>query len=139
MERNSPRRPQLLPAGLILNEPVITLVEGSGMRRMAFSIFDRHHIKPRIIMELNRHETAVRLAASGMGLVTTPSITSIRLGIEDCLAYFTLDNPVISRQIIIAYKRGNLLSSESGQIIALIQQLIRDTPQLTVKIEEIIE
>lgn len=139
LAHNSPRTPQMLLPAMILNEPFITLVEGSGMRRMALSIFDRHHLNPNFILELNRHETAVRLAASGIGLVVTPSITPIRLGIEGSLIYFTLDNPVISRQIIIAYKRGTLLSPEAGQIIALTQQLIRDLPQLTVQIERIIE
>ena len=138
LARNSPYTPTLLSSSLIINEKFLILAKGGGMNRIAHSIFERHRIHPRIVMELHRHETCVRLAAEGLGLVVTPIKTPLRLGIEDQLLYFTLDDPVICRDHVLAYKRGKILSPEAQKLIQLTSTLTQRVPDLVPSIREIL-
>lgn len=137
MSQNSPYTPTLLPSSFIINEKFIILSQGGGMNRIAHSIFERHRIHPRIVMELHRHETCVRLAAEGLGLVITPVKTPLRLGIEDQFIYFTLDDPVVYRDHVLAYKRGNILSPETQKFIQLASSLTKRVPSLVPAIQSV--
>jgi len=133
LEDNTPQTPYLIPGNLLNQQSFLFVIPGSGMRRIAEYLFERHGIKYNISRELYRHETAVKLSAVGQGFVVTPCITPIRLGIIQQMAYFSLDNPVLTRKIIVAYNKNTVLSSTARNFINLTKQIIDSTPQLSVK------
>lgn len=132
LEDNTPQTPYLIPGNLLNQQSFLFVIPGSGMRRIAEYLFERHGIKYSISRELYRHETAVKLSAAGQGFVVTPCITPVRLGIIQQMAYFSLDNPVLSRKIIIAYSKDMVLSPAAKNFINLTKEIIACTPELAV-------
>ncbi|MBR1672345.1 MAG: LysR family transcriptional regulator [Fretibacterium sp.] len=57
------------------NEPFILLKHGHGMRYALDVLFDYNGYKPKIVMETTNNETALGLAAAGMGLAVVPFMT----------------------------------------------------------------
>ena len=138
LSRNSPWTPQLLSPQLLKNETFVALTEGSGLRRLLNAAFVRHHLHPVIAMELQRNETAVRLAAEGVGIVLTPVKTAVRLNLEQKLAFFTLDDPVISRSMVAAYRKDTPPSPMLQKIIDIARKTACENPTLVDRVRQVI-
>lgn len=91
---------------------------------------EKHGISPRVIFQTVRHETALRLASSGMGMTFTTTKAPQRVQLLNPMAYFSLDDPVISRQIVAQRKTSVPLSPLGQQFLTLYRKLINTIPAL---------
>ncbi|MBS6645800.1 MAG: LysR family transcriptional regulator [Clostridiaceae bacterium] len=133
LSQNSPWTPYLIPARLLNNQNFLVVAPGSGMRRITEYLLERHGIKYNIKRELYRHETVVRLVSVGDGLAVCPCVTPIRLAIPDKFACFSLDNPVLTRKLIFAYRKNKILTPPIINFINLTKEIIANTPELVVR------
>lgn len=138
LSQNSPWTPYLIPANLLNFQDFLLVAPGSGMRRIAEYLLERHGIKYNVHRELYRHETVVRLVAVGDGMAVCPCITPIRLGITDQFAFFSLDKPVLTRKLIVAYRKNRVLTPPILHFIELAKNVIKTNPELTVRNVQVI-
>jgi DNA-binding transcriptional LysR family regulator len=136
---NSPITPHLIYPELLEHQPFITLTESQGMYRTAMQIFERHGIKPNIIMKIKSNETAFRLVTAGLGMMFAPMPTCLYASPIQTPVYFTLENPIFCRKVIVAYRKGDCLSANAIKIIEIIRDLSKRSPELQLlKPEEIL-
>ncbi|PNV59641.1 hypothetical protein C0033_12805 [Clostridium sp. chh4-2] len=133
LSQNSPWTPYLISEKLLNNQDFLIVAPGSGMRRITEYLLERHGIKYNIHRELYRHETVVRLVSVGDGLAVSPCVTPIRLGIPDKVACFSLDNPVLTRKLVVAYRKNRILTPPLINFINLTKRVIETTPELIVR------
>ena len=92
-------------------EKFILTKQGSGaLRRVIDQLFSDYSIKPDIILETTNIENAFRLATRGVGLTFIPEVI---LPITDVSRsnIYTIGKPLIKYNVIIAYKKGEVLSA----------------------------
>ena len=128
--RNTLPSPYLIPAQLLKGQNFIALKKGTGIRRISEYLFERYGLEYTFSREFLRHETTVRLAAEGVGLVITPAHTVTRTGTAGRLAFFSLDQPVLCRKIVFAHLKSRGVSSHGRFLIQLAKDLTVRIPGL---------
>ena len=127
---NTVSSPYLISPKILEDQLFVALKNGTGLRRISEYLFERHGIPYNCSREFLRHETAVRLASEGVGLVVTPAQTTIRTGTSEKMAFFSLDQPVLNRKIIFAYLTSRGISTHGRRLVELTKMLSRQYPVL---------
>ncbi|SET50688.1 LysR family transcriptional regulator [Paenibacillus sp. NFR01] len=99
------------------DEPFIVLKEGQGFRKMTMDLCREAGFVPRIVFESNNMETVQSLVATGMGVTLTPHFIARAPRSEFVPVYLPLAEPVPSRTLVIAYRRGRYLSKAANAFI----------------------
>ena len=123
----------IMTAVFILLQFVITAAHKEKMRIIAEYLLERHGVKYNLKREIYRHETIVKLVAEGDGMAISPCLTPKRLNIQDKFAYFSLDNPVLTRKLVIAYRKNRFLTPPMLNFIQLTREVLDAHPVLAVK------
>lgn len=92
------------------DEPFIVLKEGQGFRKMTVELCRDAGFEPRIVFESNNMETVQSLVATGMGVTLVPHFIARAPRSEFVPVYLPLAEPVPSRTLVVAYRRGRYLS-----------------------------
>lgn len=92
------------------DEPFIVLKEGQGFRKITVELCREAGFEPRIVFESNNMETVQSLVATGMGVTLVPHFIARAPRSEFVPVYLTLAEPVPSRTLVVAYRRGRYLS-----------------------------
>ncbi|KWX79655.1 transcriptional regulator [Paenibacillus riograndensis] len=92
------------------DEPFIVLKEGQGFRKMTVELCHAAGFEPRIVFESNNMETVQSLVATGMGVTLVPHFIARAPRSEFVPVYLPLADPVPSRTLVVAYRRGRYLS-----------------------------
>jgi len=129
LSQNSPFTPYYLEPERLNGQDMITLVKEQGMGRIAYHFFERHGIRPNIVMTLKNNSTALRMASAGLGMVFALADTASRASLLAPMAWFTTENPVFCRKIIAYYRESLGLSPIARRFIDLWKEmLIDDSP-----------
>lgn len=99
------------------NEPFIVLKEGQGFRKMTVELCREAGFEPRIVFESNNMETVQSLVATGMGVTLVPHFIARAPRSEFVPVYLPLADPVPSRTLVVAYRRGRYLSRAAEAFI----------------------
>lgn len=99
------------------NEPFIVLKEGQGFRKMTVEICREAGFEPQIVFESNNMETVQSLVATGMGVTLVPHFIARAPRSEFVPVYLPLADPVPSRTLVVAYRRGRYLSRAAEAFI----------------------
>ncbi|CAH1194290.1 Hydrogen peroxide-inducible genes activator [Paenibacillus auburnensis] len=99
------------------DEPFIVLKEGQGFRKMTVELCREAGFEPRIVFESNNMETVQSLVATGMGVTLVPHFIARAPRSEFVPVYLPLAEPVPSRTLVIAYRRGRYLSKAAEVFI----------------------
>ncbi|MEK5238412.1 LysR family transcriptional regulator [Paenibacillus sp. FSL L8-0470] len=99
------------------DEPFIVLKEGQGFRKMTVELCREAGFEPRIVFESNNMETVQSLVATGMGVTLVPHFIARAPRSEFVPVYLPLAEPVPSRTLVIAYRRGRYLSKAAEAFI----------------------
>jgi LysR family hydrogen peroxide-inducible transcriptional activator len=99
------------------DEPFIVLKEGQGFRKMTMELCRAAGFEPRVVFESNNMETVQSLVATGMGVTLVPHFIARAPRSEFVPVYLTLAEPVPSRTLVIAYRRGRYLSKAAEAFI----------------------
>lgn len=113
------REPQGIRTSLaeLKDEPFIVLKEGQGFRKMTVELCREAGFEPRIVFESNNMETVQSLVAAGMGVTLVPHFIARAARSEFVPVYLPLAEPVPSRTLVIAYRRGRYLSRAAEAFI----------------------
>lgn len=99
------------------DEPFIVLKEGQGFRKMTVELCREAGFEPRIVFESNNMETVQSLVATGMGVTLVPHFIARAPRSEFVPVYLPLAEPVPTRTLVIAYRRGRYLSHAAEAFI----------------------
>lgn len=131
---NSPLTPYYLDPKEIDSMDFVLCNNTLGMGQTARLIFQKHHIRPHIVMETARNETALRLASTGLGAAFCPIRTPLRIGLIYPMAYFSLESPLLTRHRWIYSLKKEKASPFKAECIRFLQRLYREQSEMTVPV-----
>lgn len=99
------------------DEPFIVLKEGQGFRKMTVELCRNAGFEPKIVFESNNMETVQSLVATGMGVTLVPHFIARAPRSEFVPVYLPLAEPVPSRTLVVAYRRGRYLSKAAKAFV----------------------
>jgi DNA-binding transcriptional LysR family regulator len=131
LDDNSPSCPQYIEPRRLNGEKFLTLTPERGMYRVAMQLFERHGIKVEIVMRLSSNYAASTLAASGLGLCFTTYASCLRMvgtpGLHP--VFYTIENPMFTRKLIVAYRKGNCLSRSARDMLVFAKEGMTRVPE----------
>ncbi|WP_019640081.1 LysR family transcriptional regulator [Paenibacillus fonticola] len=112
------------------DEQFIVLKKGQGFRKIMIDLCRDAGFEPDIVFESNNIETVQSLVAAGMGVTLVPRFIARAKRSELIPVYAPLADPVPSRTLVIAYRKGRYLSKAAEAFIetfrATIAQRMRE-------------
>ncbi len=99
------------------DEPFIVLKKGQGFRKLTVDLCRGAGFEPNVVFESNNIETVQSLVAAGMGITLVPRFIARAKRSELIPAYLPLAEPVPSRTLVIAYRKGRYLSKAAEAFI----------------------
>ncbi|WP_150273625.1 LysR family transcriptional regulator [Paenibacillus tepidiphilus] len=106
------------------DEPFIVLKEGQGFRTMTMELCQAAGFEPRIVFESNNMETVQSLVAAGMGVTLVPHFIARAPRSEFVPVYLPLAEPVPSRTLVIAYRKGRYMSKAAEAFIETFKSVV---------------
>jgi len=100
-----------IPFVALAHEPFLMREPGSGTRQLAYQVFDKHGINPRVRMELSSNEAVKQAVLAGMGISILSHFT---LGLDtqhEQLVVLDVEGFPIERQWQFVYPVGKQISS----------------------------
>ncbi|WP_322905679.1 LysR family transcriptional regulator [Paenibacillus campi] len=99
------------------DESFIVLKKGQGFRKIVFDVCKEAGFEPKVVFESNNIETIQSLVATGMGVTFVPHyIARARRG-EFLPVYLPLAEPIPSRTLVLARRKGRYLSKAAEAFI----------------------
>ena len=99
--------------------PLFMMSQGHGSRAFCDAYFRRFHIKPTIYMELPSNISCYRMAATGMGGAIIPYMTTHLTVPEEPAELFSLDDPPVTWNIRIFYRKGTYIGQPERDLIQI--------------------
>lgn len=127
---NTPFTPYYLEPQFLNGQDMITLVREQGMGRIAYQFFERHGIRPNIVMTFKSNSTALRMASAGIGMVFALADTANRANLIHPMAWFTIEEPVFCRKSIAYYRQALGMSPAAKKFVALWKEMMVVNPSL---------
>lgn len=118
------------PEGVALerlkDEPFIVLKKGQGFRTITIDLCKSAGFEPNVVFESNNIETVQSLVAAGMGITFVPRFIARAKRSELIPIYVPLADPVPSRTLVIAYRKGRYLSKAAEAFIETFKKVLED-------------
>lgn len=99
------------------DESFIVLKKGQGFRKMTFDLCQQAGFEPKVVFESSNMETIQSLVAAGMGITLVPRFIARAPRTDFVPIYLPLAEPVPSRTLVVAYRRGRYLSKAAEAFI----------------------
>lgn len=135
---NSPLRPYYLEPSDVKNEDFVICSKGLGMGDIARSYFKKYNLNPNIVLELTRHENALRMASTGLGMIFTPCTTPLRTNLIKAMAYFSLEDPLHHRERCICHSQYAHNSKPVQYFIPVLMKVLQEEPSLKAPVCQLI-
>ncbi|GAB6990240.1 LysR family transcriptional regulator [Paenibacillus pini] len=107
-------------------ESFIVLKKGQGFRKMTFDLCHQAGFDPHVVFESNNMETVQSLVATGMGITLVPRFIARAPRSEFVPVYLPLADPVPSRTLVVAYRRGRYLSKAAEAFIETFKKTMNE-------------
>lgn len=108
----------------LYKEPFIVLKKGQGFRQITHNLCEQAGIVPNIVFESSNIETVQSLVAAGMGIAFVPKMIARAPRSEFTPLYLPLGDPVPSRTLVIASRKGRYLSRASEAFIRTMKRTV---------------
>ena len=109
------------------NEPFILLKNGHGMRYALDVLFEYYGYKPKIIMETTNNETAMGLAAAGMGLAIVPFMTLDPLRKVLPIKICKISEAGMKWTVATIFRKNSYMSIHARECIDLMKKVFQTT------------
>lgn len=109
--------------------PFISPLKSQGLYRASLQLFEKHGIKPRILLETVNPDTAASLASEGLGFSLTNMNQSNFHSHHTLPLLGTLDVPPLQRTLTASWRRGRPLSFPARKLIDLTKECIGRRPE----------
>lgn len=103
--------------------PFIVLKKGQGSRRKCEEIFRFHHLEPDIIFETNSNSTALRMAASGLGVALVPEMTVNLFRGAQRFNTYSLDITPVTWNVLAVYRRDTYQNRAQKEFIKIATEI----------------
>jgi LysR family hydrogen peroxide-inducible transcriptional activator len=120
------REKEPIPVAALRKEAFIVLKKGNGFRKIAQTICEEAGFEPQIVFESSNIETVKSLVAAGMGIAFIPDMIAESKSGRYIPVYKKLTDPVPTRTLVVAKRRGRYLSKAAE---AFIDTLISIAPK----------
>ncbi|MCL2380524.1 MAG: LysR family transcriptional regulator [Treponema sp.] len=108
------------------NEPFVLIKKGHNSRHLVQNYFDKFNFKPNIVLETSNISTAVNLVKAKAAVTFVPEmLLKFEEQAADVLC-FHVDDPVLQREMGIAYSAKNTLTKQHRFLIDISKELIPD-------------
>jgi LysR family hydrogen peroxide-inducible transcriptional activator len=124
LSTNSPFSPYFLNASKIRNADFVICPPGLGIGEIEQDMFSRHKITPKIVTEIGKNETALKIASTGLGMTFCPVKTPLRIQLIHPMAYFSLDNPIYIRRRGYCHLKARPLTKQAAYFIDILQKAV---------------
>lgn len=125
-ERTNHGKPLPVRIEELSEESFIVLKKGQGFRKITFDLCQQAGFEPKVVFESSNMETIQSLVATGMGITLVPRFISRSSRSEFVPVYLPLAEPVPSRTLVIAYRRGRYLSKAAEAFIETFRETMRE-------------
>jgi len=105
-------------------EPFIVLKPGQRMRQVTLSLCQQAGFKPLIIMETKSMDAAHALVAAGIGVTLMPNTMLWFDKLSKCPVYFSMEDPVPTRILVVAYRKGAYLSKAAHAFVVVMKEVL---------------
>lgn len=126
-----PDKPYLLDAAQADGQPFLLPYPGSGFYRCTKLLLGQAKVKPGRVLNYTNMNTAYQLCAGGVGMlfITPDSFDRFLPGLQNQIAFCTLQQPVYTRTSVAAYRPDTANLSLVNELIDLTRDVI--LPHLT--------
>jgi LysR family transcriptional regulator, hydrogen peroxide-inducible genes activator len=118
---------QPIPVKELAGEQFIVLKKGQGFRQITMNICAQAGFEPSIVFESGNIETVQALVAAGMGVAFIPHMIAEAKKGRYVPIYKPLTDPVPSRTLIVAKRRGRYLSKAAEAFIDTLLEVTEQT------------
>lgn len=108
----------------LANDKFIFLTEHQGIGMFTRLLFKKYDFSPEALFETRNVETAYRLAAAGLGDTIIPQSCTGFSRFDDPPNYFLIDDPPLTRDIVVVYKKGRVLSAAETALCETAMKLV---------------
>jgi DNA-binding transcriptional LysR family regulator len=109
---------------LLKQEPFIIMKKGQKIRDSFFDLCQNAGFRPKIILETDSMATAQSLAAAGLGITIIPDTLAMHNRFLEMPRYFSLNDQVASRRIVVAYSQNKPLTNAAQAFIQVMKEVI---------------
>jgi len=108
------------------NEPFVLMKNNQNSRQLVNNYFLKMNFKPTILLETSNVNTAANMVKNGMIVSFIPEMILKLKEQTTNLLFFQIDDPVLQRDLGIAYKATNTLTKQHRLFIDVSKSLIHD-------------
>ncbi len=110
------------------NESFILLTHGQKLHQTTIDLCAKAGFKPRIILESQSMEAVQALVSAGLGVALLPDTLIGCNQTPEPPCYVSLQDPLPTRTVIIAYRKGRYLSKAAQAFIEIIKEVNWSNP-----------
>lgn len=115
--------PEPVPVRELARESFIVLKKGQGFRQITWDICAQAGFEPSVVFESGNIETVQALVAAGMGVALIPNMIAEAKKGRYVPVYKTLTDPVPTRTLVVAHRRGRYLSKAAEAFIGTLLEV----------------
>jgi DNA-binding transcriptional LysR family regulator len=117
------RMDQRINLNQLQNESFILVTHGQRLHQTTIDLCTKAGFKPRIIVESQSMEAVQSLVSAGLGVALLPDTLIGRIHMPESPCYFSLQDPIPTRTVIIGYRKGRYLSNAAQAFIDLVKEI----------------
>ncbi|MDR1931996.1 MAG: LysR family transcriptional regulator [Spirochaetales bacterium] len=107
-------------------EPFVLMKAGQNSRAIVQIFLNKMHLNPNIVLETLNVSTVINVVKAGMGVAFIPeAVLKIKEQTRGFL-FFQVDEPLLRRELGIAYKSTKILSRQDKLFIGCLKELFHD-------------
>jgi DNA-binding transcriptional LysR family regulator len=108
------------------NEPFVLMQKNQNSRQLVQSYFYKLNLNPKIVFETSNVNTAVNLIKTGAMVSFIPAMILKLKKQPDDILFFHISDPLLQRELGIAYKNAAALSKQHRLFIEVSKRLLHD-------------
>ena len=113
-----------VPFERFANEPFILLKSGNDTRDRAMSIFEHHHIKPNVLLNLDQQVTSYNVSCSGIGSSFVTDTLVMNTYHNPNVVFYKLDPEYSRRALCFFYKNGKYVTRAMEEFLKIASETV---------------
>jgi len=105
-------------------ESFILLKPNQKLHQIASNLCGQAGFKPHIILESESIEAAHALVSAGLGITFIPNTLTPLHMVSHQPFYFSIDNFMSTRDLVVAYRKGRYLSGAAKEFINIMKEVL---------------
>ena len=112
-----------VPFEAVAKEPFILLKAGNDTRDRAMNIFERHGIKPNVLLTLDQQMTSYNVSCSGIGISFITDTLVMNTYQNPNVVFYKLDPEYSRRALCFFYKNGKYVTRAMEEFLKIAEEI----------------